>query len=85
MALQLYCHPFSSYSQKALIALYENAIPFEPQSLDGRAWAVGDLARGHSAGRTAADGRTVFKSEGTALEDLAAAVLAYEASRDAAP
>jgi len=29
MTLKLYAHPFSSYSQKALIALYENAIPFE--------------------------------------------------------
>ena len=29
MRLQLYAHPFSSYSQKALIALYENNIPFE--------------------------------------------------------
>lgn len=29
MALQLYGHPFSSYTQKALIAFYENAIPFE--------------------------------------------------------
>jgi len=35
MALQLYFHPFSSYCQKALIALYENAIPFEPRLLDG--------------------------------------------------
>jgi glutathione S-transferase len=35
MALQLYFHPFSSYCQKALTALYENAIPFEPQRLDG--------------------------------------------------
>jgi glutathione S-transferase len=35
MALQLYFHPFSSYCQKALIAFYENAIPFEPQLLDG--------------------------------------------------
>ena len=26
--LQLYAHPFSSYCQKALIALYENATPF---------------------------------------------------------
>ena len=34
MALQLYFHPFSSYSQKALIALYEHAMPFEPQVLD---------------------------------------------------
>ncbi|MEO8999317.1 MAG: glutathione S-transferase family protein [Rhodanobacter sp.] len=29
MTLKLYAHPFSSYSQKALIALYENGIPFE--------------------------------------------------------
>lgn len=35
MALQLYFHPFSSYCQKALVALYENAIPFEPQLLEG--------------------------------------------------
>ncbi|MBC9250750.1 glutathione S-transferase [Pseudomonas alcaligenes] len=28
MALQLYAHPFSSYCQKVLIALYENATPF---------------------------------------------------------
>lgn len=29
MTLKLYAHPFSSYSQKALIALYENGTPFE--------------------------------------------------------
>jgi len=29
MSLQLYAHPFSSYCQKVLIALYENAVPFE--------------------------------------------------------
>lgn len=29
MALKFYGHPFSSYTQKALIALYENAIPFD--------------------------------------------------------
>jgi glutathione S-transferase len=28
MTLQLFAHPFSSYCQKALIALYENATPF---------------------------------------------------------
>ena len=27
--MQLYAHPFSSYCQKALIALYENDIAFE--------------------------------------------------------
>jgi len=29
MSLKLYAHPFSSYSQKVLIALYENGTPFE--------------------------------------------------------
>jgi glutathione S-transferase len=29
MALKLYAHPFSSYCQKVLIALYENNTPFE--------------------------------------------------------
>lgn len=31
--LKLYAHPFSSYSQKALIALYENGIAFDYRSL----------------------------------------------------
>jgi len=29
MSLTLYAHPFSSYCQKVLIALYENRTPFE--------------------------------------------------------
>ena len=29
MSLIIYGHPFSSYTQKVLIALYENATPFE--------------------------------------------------------
>ena len=39
------------------------------------------LARGQATGRRNVAQRTVFKSVGTALEDLAAAVLAYEATR----
>jgi glutathione S-transferase len=35
MSLTLYAHPFSSYCQKALVALYENAIPFEYRLLEG--------------------------------------------------
>jgi glutathione S-transferase len=35
MPVQLYAHPFSSYSQKALVALYENGTPFVMRSLDG--------------------------------------------------
>ncbi|RZF28871.1 glutathione S-transferase family protein [Paraburkholderia sp. UYCP14C] len=33
MALKLYAHPFSSYCQKALTALYENGTPFEMRVL----------------------------------------------------
>lgn len=31
---RLYAHPFSSYSQKALIALYENQTPFDYRNLE---------------------------------------------------
>jgi glutathione S-transferase len=34
MALTLYAHPFSSYTQKVLIALYENDIRFSYRALD---------------------------------------------------
>ncbi|WP_313562543.1 glutathione S-transferase family protein [Diaphorobacter nitroreducens] len=34
MSLTLYGHPFSSYTQKALIALYENHVPFEFRCID---------------------------------------------------
>ncbi len=39
---------------------------------------LADLAAGRVQGRTETDGRTVFKAVGTALEDLAAAILVYE-------
>ncbi|MCS3459208.1 glutathione S-transferase family protein [Aeromonas sp. BIGb0445] len=32
--MKLYAHPFSSYSQKVLIALYENAISFDYRNLE---------------------------------------------------
>ena len=35
MLPKLYYHPFSSYSQKALIACYEHGIGFEPRLLEG--------------------------------------------------
>lgn len=34
MSLKLYAHPFSSYSQKVLIALYENNTPFEYRQIN---------------------------------------------------
>jgi glutathione S-transferase len=43
MALTLLFHPFSSYCQKVLIALYENGTPFEPLLL-GDAAGFGRLA-----------------------------------------
>ena len=44
MALTLYAHPFSSYCQKVLTALYENDTPFEYRKVeDADAWA--DLAK----------------------------------------
>jgi ornithine cyclodeaminase/alanine dehydrogenase-like protein (mu-crystallin family) len=46
-----------------------------PQALRG---TLADLCRGRVPGRRSATERTVFKSVGTALEDLAAAVLVYE-------
>jgi glutathione S-transferase len=44
MALVLHGHPFSSYTQKVLIALYENATPFTWRVLDGPD-AFAELAR----------------------------------------
>jgi ornithine cyclodeaminase len=43
-----------------------------------------ELARGRVAGRRYGAERTVFKSVGSALADLAAAMLVYAASSDAA-
>jgi glutathione S-transferase len=36
MALALYGHPFSSYTQKVLIALYENGQGFEFRCIDAK-------------------------------------------------
>ncbi len=45
MALELFAHPFSSYCQKVLIALYENAIPFELRMLEPGSPGQEELAR----------------------------------------
>ncbi len=44
-----------------------------------------DLCRGKSQGRASADEITLFKSVGTAVEDLTAAILAYESASSATP
>lgn len=43
---------------------------------------LAELCRGTVAGRATPDDRTVFKAVGTALEDLAAAILVYERHED---
>ena len=44
--LELYFHPLSSFCQKVLIALYENATPFTPHLIDlGREADAAELAR----------------------------------------
>jgi glutathione S-transferase len=40
MTLKLYMHPLSSYCHKALIAFYENDVPFEAKRLDDAAAAA---------------------------------------------
>jgi glutathione S-transferase len=63
MSLTLYYHPLASYCHKVLVALYENAIPFEKRLIDlgdeaDRAeltaiWPVGKfpVIRDHESGR----------------------------------
>jgi glutathione S-transferase len=43
--MQFFGHPFSSYCQKALIALYENGIPFEFRVLSGSDETAAEHAR----------------------------------------
>jgi glutathione S-transferase len=45
VTLKLYAHSFSSYSQKALIAFYENAIPFEMAVLETGSAASEEVSR----------------------------------------
>ncbi|MES2097641.1 MAG: glutathione S-transferase family protein [Pseudomonadota bacterium] len=45
MTLKLYAHPLSSYCHKVLMALYENATPFEFALLDGGEPVTSDFAR----------------------------------------
>jgi glutathione S-transferase len=45
MTLKLYSHPFSSYCQKALVAFYENAVPYELQMIETGSAASAELSR----------------------------------------
>ena len=74
MSLELFAHPFSSYCQKALIALYENDIPFTFRMLSGDEPANGEeFARLWPIKRfpiLVDDGRTVLEAT-SIIEHLA--------------
>jgi len=66
MTLQLFAHPFSSFCQKALIAFYENDIPFTWRMLEDPG-ANEELARLWPLKRfpiLVDDGRTILESTG---------------------
>jgi glutathione S-transferase len=66
MALRLYAHPFSSYCQKVLIALYENDLAFEYRKLEpGNPEITAEFARLWPIGRFPVlvdDGRVVVEA-----------------------
>ena len=66
MTLQLFAHPFSSYCQKALIAFYENDIPFTLRMLSSDEPANGEeFARLWPIGKfpiLVEDGRTILEA-----------------------
>ena len=76
MSLQLFFHPFSSYSQKALIALYENATPFTPRVLSPEDPATGAEFAAHSPLKRfpiLVDGARTILEASTVIEYLDAA------------
>ena len=69
MSLTLYSHPFASYCQKVLIALWENEIPFtyrhleEPGAAEERAalWPLGRFPVLVDDARTIAESRIIIE------------------------
>lgn len=74
MSLKLYAHPFSSYCQKVLVALYENDTPFEwcllspdhPQALQDwvRLWPLQRMPVLVDAGRTVVESTIIIEHLG---------------------
>ncbi len=71
MTLQLFAHPFSSYCQKVLIALYENGTPFvsrmlgpdhpENQAELQKLWPVGKFPLLRDGKRTVVEASTIIE------------------------
>jgi len=72
MTLKLYAHPFSSYCQKVLIALYENGTPFEYRMLDNEQaraemqalWPIGRFPVLSDDGRTIPEASIIIEHLG---------------------
>ncbi|MCA8901627.1 MAG: glutathione S-transferase family protein [Hyphomonas sp.] len=65
MTLTLYQHPFSSYCQKAITALYEKGLPFEAKLLDRSEPVASEFAALSPMGKMPIlvhEGRTVFEA-----------------------
>lgn len=69
MSLTLYAHPFSSYCQKVLVALWENEIPFTYRHLDeagawdemAAAWPIGKFPVLVDGGRAVAESSIIIE------------------------
>lgn len=73
MSLTLYLHPLSSYCHKALMAFYENDIPFTPQVIDlmdetanaafKKIWPMGKfpVLRDEATGRTIPESTSIIE------------------------
>ncbi|KCZ90035.1 glutathione S-transferase family protein [Hyphomonas johnsonii] len=65
MTLTLYYHPFSSYCQKAVTALYEKGLAFEGKLIDGSEPVMSEFKALWPVGKMPLlvdDGRTVFEA-----------------------
>jgi ornithine cyclodeaminase/alanine dehydrogenase-like protein (mu-crystallin family) len=67
-------------SKEAALKESGDVIPFGPDHVKAE---LGDIVAGRAVGRTSPDEITVFKSLGLAIEDVAAAGLAYRAAKAA--
>jgi glutathione S-transferase len=82
VTLVLYQHPFASYCQKVLIALYELGVPFDPYLVEGdagraevaRIWPMAGIPvlRDEDAGLTLPESTTIIEYLGAPLVPAAA-------------
>jgi glutathione S-transferase len=89
--VKLYAHPFSSYCQKALIAFYENGVPFDYAHLEapgvgaelGSHWPIGKFPLLVDAGAVIAEASVIV--EHLALHHPGPVALVPAEAKDALP